>query len=149
MNMRWITSSPWGALLDLCPAWLALRNIVLVDGDSWTPELMDYEGESLNSILAPVKGREINPDSQARELVYVYGEQLQDGFLRVDESVERLKSAPVTVVQTVGEQMADAQRNSRIALRREIRQNPEEYHRVMSSYGCSVCGELFRQSQYR
>ena len=130
-------------------AWLVLRNIVLVDVDGWTPELLAYEVESLNSILAPVKGREINPDSQVRELVYVYGEQLQDGFLRVDESVERLKSALVTVVQTDGEQLTDSQRNSLIALRREILQNLEEYHRVMSSYGCSVCGELFRQSQYR
>lgn len=81
-------------------AWLALRNIVLLDVDSWTPELLAFDGESLNSILALVKERGIVPDSQGRELVYGYGEQIQEGFLRVEESVERLKSALVTVVQT-------------------------------------------------
>lgn len=128
-------------------AWLILRNIMVLDVESWTPQLLAFELEALKNQLAPVQGREITPDSQVSELVFTYGEQLQEGFVKIDESVEKLESALVTAVQAGGEPLTDSQRTSLYALRREILNNMEEYNRVMSSYGCSVCGELFRQSR--
>ncbi len=126
--------------------WLILRNLTALDVEVWTARRLGTEIQEMNEITAPFVDRRPVPAPEVGDIVLDYGEELEKGFEELDMAIEAFETALTTLVALdETEQMSNRDRNDLIAVRRAVLQHAENFHNVMASYGCAVCGELFRQ----
>lgn len=154
--------------------WVLLDDVLLYNTEQWSVDLLDLSNKKIRRVLVDEihAGRSI-PGEGSNAVVQQYAEALEDGFSSLrdaalqleaaqtyleekeDEFAEEFKEAaraagadPDTV-RVPGYTLTGEDRGRLATYRRDIVTGLEAYHQAMSSYGCSVCGELFRAPPLR
>ena len=150
--------------------WVLLSDVLLYETDQWSVDLLALSTEKIRRVLVGEieRGRSI-PGEGSNAVVQQYAEQLEQGFADLRDAALQLEAAQTYLTEKEREYEEDFKEKARAAgadpdqlpvppyvltgedrgrlatYRRDINAGLESYHQAMSRYGCSVCGELFRQ----
>ena len=125
--------------------WLLLREQLRVEHVYWNVD-------DLAGIIKEVRGILLAPEAQFRAdddrvgpRVQAYVEDVLLGFEALRDAVQRMEEAE-QIFRDVGPGgvLGADQADRLLLVSTEVNQAIWEYHRIISRYGCSVCGELFR-----
>ena len=99
----------------------------------------------IDEILYSTDARAQADSSLAGPRVAAYGEEVVYGFSSLTEAVQRMRQAE-GLLRDIGPGGAldQGQADQLLLIDTQVNEAIWEYHRVMSRYGCSICGELFR-----
>ena len=127
--------------------WLELQRILAKDVGEWNDDFVS-EGLSRARLLlesAPDRPRltSTSRDDRIDPLVRAYADSIESGMTGVREAVTRLSDAEDILLS--GEEVGHDQREELLRIVREVEGLLAPFDHSMSSYGCSVCGELFRR----
>ena len=125
--------------------WLLLREVLRVEHVYWRVD-------DLSRILKEIKEILLSPEAQfnadqfgVSPLVLAYGEEVQDAFESMREAARRMEEAE-SLLRDMSMQgiLNESQADRLLIVENDVNSALWEYHRTISRYGCSVCGELFR-----
>ena len=122
--------------------WFHLQRMISEDIGEWTAADIHHDlGESQVLIdTAPDRPRFPRDDSVG-PIVRAYADSLESGFSGVRSAVARLADAEAILASG---SLGNAEREELIQVVRDMEEHLGEFDKIMSSYGCSVCGELLR-----
>ncbi len=122
--------------------WLHVKRIISVDVSSWNYESLAYDLDSAQAFLESAPARPSFPGGQQVDpLVREYADTLETGLTGVREAVVRLSEArEILEAGSLGHE----EREELDRIVRDVERHLARFDDAMSSYGCSVCGELFR-----
>ena len=127
--------------------WLELQRILAVDVGEWNNISISEDISRVHLLLesAPDRPRltSTSRDDRIDPLVRAYADSIESGMTGVREAVTRLSDAEDILLS--GEEVGHDQREELLRIVREVEGLLAGFGDAMSSYGCSVCGELFRR----
>ena len=124
--------------------WLHLRRIIAVDVADWDPAVFGLELERARELLDSAPERLSYPgEGEMGPVVRSYVESVEKGMTGVAATVARLSEARHILE---GGEVGPAERSKLARISRDAEMLLDDFDLAMSSYGCSVCGELFRRA---
>ena len=131
-----------GRIWAYTKVWLRLQDVLGVDSFAWSEVMLTehVEWAKLSLDAAPV--RPPGGSSEVSELVLAYVDSLEVGMDGIRDAVSRMDDAREIIVEAQGMSVEDREAVARAA--RDMERLLGEFDETMSSYGCSICGELFR-----
>ena len=130
--------------------WLYIQEVLYIPTSDWTLEGIESEVRRSQLLVenAPRRVR-LRDLGEINDVVLEYVETIEFGIQGVEDSVRRLDDA-VTLLReaesTGGWHQLDLDDRSQLMhISRDVENSLQEFDEAMSSYGCSVCGELFRR----
>ena len=125
--------------------WLHVRELLSVDPVKWTLEFVEGEVRQASALLGSVTERRSPSSAEVGEVVLVYGQTIEEGMSEVGQAVTLLEEAVRVLGEAdEGEPLSAGGRQSLTVIVRAVEDGMDGFDRAMSSYGCSICGELFR-----
>ena len=126
--------------------WLHVRDVVFVDPSEWSLEVVERDLVKARLLLSGVAGRRSPSGGEVGKVVVAYGQTIEEGMSKVGHSVSLLEEALDVLADVDPERpLSRDERQELVLIVREVEDSLEGFDRAMSAYGCSVCGELFRQ----
>ena len=126
-------------------AWLHLQNFLSREVSEWELESFFVTMEEVRFLVgsAPARPRlRASRDNPVDPLVRAYANSIESGMTGVREAVSRFSDAEDVLLEMEGHQ----RREALLRIVHDVEEYLADFHDAMSSYGCSVCGELFRRS---
>ena len=132
-------------LWDYVTIWLLMREVLEVSPDGWTVGFLEADVSEMEELVEESGHFDFRTDSVG-ETVGAFGESISDAFRRMDGGVSSLSRA-VGIVEVGSREGLDTEsENELLLIESEVRRAMAGFDEVMSSYGCSACGELFRSN---
>lgn len=129
--------------------WFDLGRVMETDLADWGPGELALELERMRRRLeeAPERANYSSMDDVGL-VVRSYADSLEEGMRGVDLAVSNLSRAQDLLAEAAAQEagLTSVQRIDLLQWGREVERRLVEFDAVMSAYGCSVCGELFRQA---
>ncbi len=125
--------------------WLHVRNVMFVDPSDWSLEDVERDVAQARALLRDVSERR-SPPGDVSEIVVTYGRTVEEGMSELGHAVTLLEKVLDILGGDSGEGAAvPGDRQEILRLVRDVEDSLDAFDRAMSAYGCSICGELFRQ----
>ena len=122
--------------------WIHIQRILSVDVAEWSYPVLQYDLKAAQKHLESAPKRpNLGSSAGFDPVVRAYSESIESGMTGVRTAVVRLSDAEPLLAETVGHD----QREELIRIVRDVERHLAVFDGVMASYGCSVCGELFRR----
>ena len=150
--------------------WVLLSDALYYQTDQWSVDLLELSTEKIRRVLNDeIRSGRTLPGNGVNPVVEQYAEELELGFAALRDAALQLEAARTYLKGKEDEYEEDFKEQVRAAggdpdtviapaytltgedrgrlatFRRDIVVGLETYHQAMARYGCSVCGELFRQ----
>ena len=122
--------------------WFRIQETLAVGSSDWTVMMLSEDVEWSRELLASLPKQPGRESGAIGEVVEAYLESLELGMDGVDDSISRLEDAEKLLDEALVIGLTEREQLARIA--RDIERLSGDFDDVMSSYGCSICGELFR-----
>ncbi len=123
--------------------WFHVRRVVSVEVSEWDAAVFGYDLERAEALLESFPDRVgYSSMGEVGPVVRSYADSIEAGMSGVDQAVVHLAEAR-SILE--GEEFGPLERGRLIRLSREVEYLLDEFDSAMSVYGCSVCGELFRE----
>ncbi len=122
--------------------WFHLQAFVSTDPAAWSFEGVEEEIDWAGRMFETAPDRDRSALRQLGPVVVSYVDTFEVGVRGIVEAVNLLKEA-AEVLEDAGTGGAE-ERESLARINREAARSLEAFDDVMSAYGCSICGELFR-----
>ena len=127
--------------------WLHVRDVVFEDPSEWSLEVVERNLEKARMLLNGVAGRRSPSGGEVGKVVVAYGQTIEEGMSEIGHSVTLLGEAFEVLSEVDPDRpLSRDERQELVLIVREVEDSLEAFDRAMSVYGCSVCGELFRQA---
>ena len=124
--------------------WLHLQNFLSREVSEWELESFSITMEEVRFLVgsAPPRPRlRASRDTPVDALVRAYANSIESGMTGVREAVSRFSDAEDVLLDMEGH----PRREALLRISHDVEEHLADFHNAMSSYGCSVCGELFRR----
>ena len=122
--------------------WFRIQDILEVGSSDWTLVLVSEDVSLIEELLMSLPERPRPDSASIGEVVEAYIETLEVGMDGIDDSVSRLDDAREILAEALVVGLEEREELARIS--RDIERLSGDFDDVMSAYGCSICGELFR-----
>ncbi len=126
--------------------WFHVRRVISVEVAEWDPEVFNYDLGRAEELLASAPDRaNYSSMGEVGFVVRSYADDIETGMAGVSQAVTQLAEARSILEE---EEVGAPERTRLIRISRDVEYLLDGFDEAMSSYGCSVCGELFRRAEY-
>ena len=122
--------------------WFRIQDALEIGSSNWTLVMLSEDFSWIEELLMSVPQRPRPEPGAIGEVVEAYVDSLEVGMDGIDDSVSRLNDAREILDEAIVVGLEERDELARIS--RDIERLSGDFDDVMSSYGCSICGELFR-----
>ena len=125
--------------------WLHLQRVISADIGEWTVADLRHDLGMAQVLLDTSPERPLlHSGDSVRPVVRAYADSLESGFSGVRSGVARLVDAEAILASG---SLGNTEREELLRVVRDIEEALGAFDEAMSTYGCSVCGELFRRDR--
>ena len=123
--------------------WFHVRRTISVEVSEWDVSVFAHDLERAEALLESAPERTDHSSmGEVGTVVRSYADSIEAGMSGIDRAVRHLAEAR-SILEW--EEVGPPERSRFIRLSREVEYLLDEFDGAMSAYGCSVCGELFRE----
>ena len=127
-------------------SWVELQVLVETPVSEWSDDLL---GPLMSGIGRRMAGWRTPPQAGGvgvKERVREYGRQVTISMRNLESIMDRLDDASAVYANAARDDasISDFDREAMVLIKRDLGAALDDYSGLMSRYGCSVCGELFR-----